>query len=463
MPDGLDPGVHVRHRKRPEWGIGRVNAREQSDGHTVLVIDFEHEGEKKLRFAEELFEQVPAHEIEAWQEARRKAEEAEKKAARRAARARALKTTTLSPAAMVECGWGRIEPTGAGSVVASVSGRVRFFDAGGGLLDELAVDWPGSDDLTVHGDFIVGRRTHDWENLLLCRPRERRAWVWRCPIKLGVRRVAAAREDEIVLWDRETLVLVDAEGGSRQLPFALDGAHISTVRVWGDALLVGTSGPDAPGSGSYFRFACVGFDGEVRWRRAGHAPTPISADVAVAVDRGVVAVAPNGSLISEAESHRPAGGVSIDKAPQPFVVIDDDVIFCSGGQVVRYCPQDGTISWSTQVSALSSLEPPVLAGTAVGATTSVYGEGKTVWIIDAASGRLLTADAAATTVSELCAVGPDALVTRSYSKKLVGWRKLASSPERLALPHLDKVFEACSPAPGVLVARTGDHLTFWRL
>jgi Protein of unknown function (DUF3553) len=463
MPDGLGPGVHVRHRKRPEWGIGRVNAREQGDGHVVLVIDFEHEGEKKLHFVEELFEQVPSHEIEAWQEARRKAEEAQKKAVRRAARAKALKTTTLSPAAIVECGWGRVEPTGAGSVVASVSSRVRFFDAGGGLLDEIAVDWPGSDDLTVHGDFIVGRRTHDWENLLLCRPRERRAQVWRCPIKLGVRRVAAAREDEIVLWDREKLVLVDAEGGSRQVPFALGGAHISTVCVWGDALLVGTAGPDAPGSGSYFHFVCVDFDGAVRWRRVGYAPTPLSADVAVAIDRGVVVVAPDGSLVSEAESPRPSGGVSVDKAPRPFVAIDDDAIFCSERRVVRYRTQDGTVLWSTGVSALSGLEPPVLAGPAVGATTSVHGEGKTVWIVDAASGRVLVADDAATKVSELCAVGPDALVACSYSKKLVGWRKLASSPERLALPHLDKVFEACSPAPGALVARTGSHLTFWRL
>ncbi|HEU4404155.1 MAG TPA: DUF3553 domain-containing protein [Polyangiaceae bacterium] len=463
MSDGLRPGAHVRHRRRPEWGIGVVTALERGDGRDDVVIAFEHAGEKKLRRDEGAFEAVPPDEVEAWQHARGAQKAAETKARRRLAAAVRGTTTTLSPVATVECGWGAIEAAGGGETVASIGGALRVYDPAGALLDELPTEQPPSDSLTVQGDFIVGRRTHDWADLLLCHRARRTTQLWRSPLEVGITRVAPAGEGEVLFWCRDILQLVDARGASRRVPFELaKGNSICSARAWGDALLIGTAGPD-PHVRPYFHFACIERDGALRWRREGWGPRPLSASLLVAVDRGVVAVDAGGALVSHAPGPPPSDSVGDLGHAGPFVAAGDDVVFCAGQTVTRLRPSDGAILWSTELPALSSLDPPALAGGVVAASTGAYGEGKTVWLLDAASGLVLDAGEAPTKVSALCAVGPFALAACSYSKKIVAWRGLPSSPERLGLPHVDKVFDLCSPEPGALVARTGDHLTFWRL
>lgn len=74
MSANLEAGVHVRHKSRPEWGMGLIASVKQGDGHTEVVVTFEHAGEKKFRVSQDVFEQVPAEEVEAAQaDSRRKA------------------------------------------------------------------------------------------------------------------------------------------------------------------------------------------------------------------------------------------------------------------------------------------------------------------------------------------------------------------------------------------------------
>jgi len=58
----FDAGRHVRHRSRPEWGIGKV---EGTNGESVFVRFGDQLKTIKISFAEEFLETVTAAELEA--------------------------------------------------------------------------------------------------------------------------------------------------------------------------------------------------------------------------------------------------------------------------------------------------------------------------------------------------------------------------------------------------------------
>lgn len=58
----IDAGRHVRHRKRPEWGIGKV---EGGNGESVFVRFGDQLKTIKIAFAEEFLLLVTAEELEA--------------------------------------------------------------------------------------------------------------------------------------------------------------------------------------------------------------------------------------------------------------------------------------------------------------------------------------------------------------------------------------------------------------
>jgi len=58
----IDAGKHVRHRSRPEWGIGKV---EGTNGESVFVRFGDQLKTIKTAFAEQFLEAVTAVELEA--------------------------------------------------------------------------------------------------------------------------------------------------------------------------------------------------------------------------------------------------------------------------------------------------------------------------------------------------------------------------------------------------------------
>lgn len=58
----FDPGQSVRHRSRPEWGIGKV---EGGNGESVFVRFGDQLKTIKISFAEEFLTPVSAEELEA--------------------------------------------------------------------------------------------------------------------------------------------------------------------------------------------------------------------------------------------------------------------------------------------------------------------------------------------------------------------------------------------------------------
>ncbi len=58
----IDAGKHVRHRSRPEWGIGKV---EGANGESVFVRFGDQLKTIKTSFAEQFLEVVTAAELEA--------------------------------------------------------------------------------------------------------------------------------------------------------------------------------------------------------------------------------------------------------------------------------------------------------------------------------------------------------------------------------------------------------------
>jgi hypothetical protein len=58
----IDAGRHVRHRTRPDWGIGKV---EGGNGESVFVRFGDQLKTIKIAFAEEFLEPVPDAELEA--------------------------------------------------------------------------------------------------------------------------------------------------------------------------------------------------------------------------------------------------------------------------------------------------------------------------------------------------------------------------------------------------------------
>lgn len=54
MFNPLEPGMHVRHPDRPEWGIGQV----QSVVGTRVTVNFEHAGKLLINAAQVALEPV---------------------------------------------------------------------------------------------------------------------------------------------------------------------------------------------------------------------------------------------------------------------------------------------------------------------------------------------------------------------------------------------------------------------
>ncbi len=263
-----------------------------------------------------------------------------------------------------------------------------------------------------------------------------------------------------VEWSRFSLQFVDESGAAQPIPFAwVGGIEITSVRFWNGDLLVATFGGD---NRAGFAFSLLGLDGTLRWRGEGRIPTPISPEILVAASGGgLVAIDAQGHRIGRIEGLYP--DLARGSTEVLFVPLDGDVLFSDGLRVVRAHPRDGRLVWLQKLAALSELNPPILVGSTVAVTTNLYGQGKTVWLLDAQSGRLRGSGAAAARVKYLCPVGDNAVVACSYSQKLVGWRHLATSPERFVLDHPEKVFDALSPQPASIVTRTASKLTFWQL
>lgn len=58
----ISPGTHVRHKTRPEWGIGKV---EGTNGESVFVRFGDQLKTIRISFAEQFLEPVTAEELEA--------------------------------------------------------------------------------------------------------------------------------------------------------------------------------------------------------------------------------------------------------------------------------------------------------------------------------------------------------------------------------------------------------------
>lgn len=471
----LAVGTHVRHRKQAAWGMGVVTSVGAHGKQLEVIVAFDAVGEKRLRLAdaaavETMFDVVSQSELDARDSAIAAEEKAERK--ERAAQRKAQgPMRTIAPFRVVDAGYGGFDTLGDGTLVAAVSEKgasgevLRVYSSNGEVLSQIELpERAPTNTLAVTDGLIYGSSTNQWYELTFARVHDAIARVWRAPQQRGVPRYEPASGVGALVFDMHRVQLAREDCTVIEIPWSAGARHIHTARWWEYDVLVGTGGET--GDEHYFHWACVAGDGATKF--GGHGmPWPLSHDAALIFDRGetraidregvVIGVLREGANFPETSSHR-----------EPFAVVDGDVVMSRtrGSSVVRWNPRTSEPTWVTRLTeGHFKLAAPVRVGSCVAVTTSEYAEQgeRIVWLLDAATGRVMHELPLRSAVSDLCPVGDDALVACCYVKNVPAWRNLSGKLERLTLQNEGKVFEVRSPSKDVVVTRDGDRISFFRL
>lgn len=451
IEEDLCVGAIVHHKAQPAWGAGVVVSIVRASAHVDVVVDFDDAGQKKLRLTADVFAWLTNEEL-----AERTARlHPPKKKAPKAAKAQTLAPTLRVPGTFST----PVVVAGHTVVVSRDGGRVHAFDSAGAdrVLGSVGNAWPAW--WAVNGEAALGCDIHGLQDGVLVDLAAGTARAWRPPRDPGLARAFAA-DAHIVLWGQRAIFVVDRAGASVEVPLSLlPKQHLSDLCAFGDGFL-GVLFRE--GAEANFEVVCLAKDGVVRFRHPGLCIAVIpdaAGDLALFVDRHVIVVVDgDGRERHRVPGFRPNSGHDHEPA---FVVVDHDVVFCADEHVVHLHPASGRLLWNVHLPHAHG--PPVVIGGRFAAVTAhLYGDhARHVVVIDLATGAVVVEGDGAAGVSHAVAVAGDAVVLRSYSKKLVGWRKLSTTIERVTLTDDDKVFDVVSPAAGVVVTGCAAGLAFW--
>ena len=466
IEEDLAAGVHVRHKKQPDWGIGLVESVVHvGDARADVVVDFETVGRKKLRLSQDMFDWVADEELQARADAEAAAKKAAKKQKAAATPKSAQKSTALTPFQTVNGSFS--DAVAVAGVVFAVErgGAVHAYDANGngGVVGGAPNAWPAR--WTVVDDVAFGSDVHGDSGYLVVDGTTKKAKTWTAPRRVGLPRARAFHDEQghggFVVWGQHELFLVDKAAqtvADVRLPFVGAGQTLSDVVCVGGGFVGCVYGP--AGAAEAFHIVGFGKDGVERWRQVGLNTDAVGPHAVFIQHHAAVVVDAAGAVVVRVEDVHAVTG---HNGEDGFVAVDNsDVVCVAHEHVVRLSPTAGLL-WRTKTPWAQ--RPPVVAGAVVAAAAHMYGDNnKDVVFVDANDGHVIAEGAGAGTVTDVVAVDSGAFALISNTKKIVVWTKLHTpSPARLSLMHDDKVFSAVSPAAGILVTNTGEQLAFWKV
>lgn len=461
IEEGLVVGAQVRHTKQPAWGIGVVVSLSRSAAALDVVVDFEAAGQKKLRLTHNVFALVTDEELAERAAATAAAARAQKQAKKKAQST--SKPQSLTPAQVVRGRFSDVAVVAGHVVAVGDGGAVHRYDsnANGGVIGGAPNCWPelwGAVD-----DVLLGYDRHGAHGWVFVNHTTGRARSWKPPRPVGLPRTRAAPGGRLLLWGQHELFVVDNAGAAVDvpLPFVGAGQHLAEVFAHGDGFAAEVFGPSD--AAEPFHLVGFGSDGVERWRHAGHRSGAAHGLVLVVHGGACVSIDVDGAVVARVDGVVANGGFDHEDG---FVVDGSDVICTSSAgaaEVVRFDPKSGAVRY--RVPLPNAHQPPVIAGRVAAIAAHLYGDhAKDVRFIDIDDGRVLAEGSAPAGVSRCVAVDAGAAALTAFATKLVVWRKLhAPTPEKLTLPHDDRVTGVVSPAPGVVVSNTAAGLSFWRV
>lgn len=316
--------------------------------------------------------------------------------------------------------------------------------------------WPAR--WCTNGSTVLGWDIHGLRNWLLVDQRQQTVAAWRPPIDLPIPNVFAY-EDGFIAYAQHEIVILDSKGEVLRVLAPAIAPNESMMRLRIDSLGHLIMGAFDRNASTHSHVVSADFDGTIRWRRAGSHEIVVGEHIVFFDQHSLITVDTNGQEIARTEGFYPNstcdGGDSV-------VILGEDILFTANHELIRYHPREGRVIWRTSMNG-SLLAPTVTKAVVAVARNPYAQDGRTVTFVEAANGRVRLQADAATAVREPVAIGDDSFVAVSYSKKQVAWRNLLAAPERVVLPHDEKVFEMVSLFDGVAVARTGNGLVWWQL
>lgn len=476
----LVAGQRIRHRKQPAWGVGVVQSAARAGALVELVIEFTDTTRTlklKPEIVETMIEVLSAADnaaIDAREAAAEKAVAAEAKA--RTAR---MKSKKLEPTTRIAVGSQSIADTGDGHVMVALdSGELRVYAPDGSVVESIELPYPGEyttfspgarfvpSDLYTDGQgLFVGKRTHNWGDLVFARRGNPKATMWKSPRDLGVTNVSVNPGVGAVVRDLESVLLAGADGSVHEVPLLLGGRNVGSAEAWHDGVLVGTHGKDDE---HFHRYLYVGRDGTVRHEGVGGRAQPLDDELMLTFDYdGVMTRDRTGTVTGRLARSVEWGWTSNTHQPPPCLRFDDELVFAlaSRAGLVRWHPRVDQPRWVWEVDD-RSVVAPVRVGRWLAATLSVYAthDAPKIYVVDAETGTLVHALDLKKPISHLVPIGDDALFASVFSKQPIAWRGLSrKQPERLMLVHPHECRHAVSPAPGSLVTIDHKGINFFTL
>jgi hypothetical protein len=370
----------------------------------------------------------------------------------------------LTPIAQVDMPLVPMAAAGDGRLVVVHDGFV-VFDAVGNEIVRMPVAPAHPDYALVQGDVVFAWQRHGDLPYLLGSLSRATAQEWKAPpgVDLVLPCVAKGPAGKLFVYDQRVLLVVDGAGGTATpVPLSLaKGQHLSRAVAFGDAILVELAGPQGA---EYFRVACLDTDGRERWSRPGLHAQVLDGRALYVDDDGLALVDIEGTPAGHVDGIRPNAGMPQSGGSDVFVPLDNgDVMFLSGGRIVRARPSESRLVWVAPTASPSLTWLAHANGVAVTAP-SPYAEDRRVWLVDVATGAVTPAGSAAGNVTSVAAIeGRDqAAVACSYTKKLVAFvREDGAKVRRINLAHEAKIFDVVSHAPGAVATLSGERLTFW--
>lgn len=371
---------------------------------------------------------------------------------------------------------------GEGIVVAYVvvsifgSAAIRFFDARGGLLEQIEVATPSGfascDRIFASDDGFVavwrGNEIHG--GIVLARRGDALARVWRSTWRAELDGVAPAPAlGGVFAWGPRDIFLVRADGTGDRFPFEpAPERRIASVVAWDHDVVVVHAPHEGDGDQ---RFACLRGDGTALLEGIGRPAIPVNDTLLVWRDAAVVALDRGGVEVGRLSSDADATPHDLlGRSRLPFLVLDDgDLVMTLSAErsVVRWNPRADTARWRTPALSRepSPRAPPMRVGRFIAVLPATHARnGSPLWILDAATGELVHELAMAECPYHACTAGPDVVATSCYGNASPVWRGFArDAAEVLSLPHARECLYVCSPAPGVVVTGDSSKLHFFRV
>jgi hypothetical protein len=392
-----------------------------------------------------------------------------------------MSSKTPKPRATIAANALALADAGDGNVMFAIAddGRqcLRVCAGDGTVVEDIAVPDPGHYVVfspgprfvptCIDGDgrgLFVGTRTHNWGEVLFARRGMTCARLVRPEVEFGVTEFAVVPDRGALVWDLKRVAFVREDGTSTDVMIS-PKESISRAEAWNDEILVATHDKTEG-----FQFAVVAHDGTVRLQGAGAYPIGITEDTFITFDQTGVLTRDRAGVVAGRLDVRVEKPNTINREVATFARVDEELVFnLAHGEsgLVRWHPRVDAPRWKTVVSSEDlTLESPLRVGRFVAITSSVHGSIKrpSVWVLDAETGAVVHTLSLPKAASRLVAVGDDALVAVTYSKKTIGWRGLGGKkPERVTLEHEEWCCDAVSPAPGVVVTRDRAKVHFFEL